>query len=58
MGSLHQNLVLQIKFKPGLAGQFHLREQKQALIRHKVGNLPEIKSISDTEIGSVPAAPV
>ena len=57
MGGLGEGLALQIELQPGLAGQLHLGEQQEALVRHDVGHLPEIQGIADTQgVAHPPAA--
>lgn len=58
MGGLGEGLALQIELQPGLAGQLHLGKQQEALVRHDVGHLPEIKGIADTQgVAHPPAGP-
>lgn len=58
MGGLGQGVVLQVKFEPGLAGQFHLRQQQKPFVGDDVSHLPEIKSIANAQAAFLPAATI
>jgi len=49
-------LVLDIEFQPGFSRQFHLRPQKEALVRLKILRPPKIDHIVDFQCRLAPSA--